>query len=363
MNDERGYAGPAAPPDCGAESSHEVSPAEYEAFRALYRRTAPAAFGLALRVLHRRGLAEEVVREGYRRLRETAGYPAIFLDGVPDGAAPPAAGTVPVHGEVIAAGVAARGGIGSDTALPARPGAGRAGGLPAPGTAGSGPGSPAAAGPGSAGRAGRPPEARGAPAGPDATAWLLAHVHRLAVERLRLDRHDEEDMPWLAASARLGFTDPLDSNCEAFVLAYYGGRTYRALGRELGVRLPVVNRWLGESVDRLAGRCTPGVTGRLTGGVVLGLADAYALDAVAELERHHIEGRLAELPVPRRDQFLDRVGAVYHLLAVLAHQDLRTPPRQLEARVLGDLGVAQTPAHRRGHWTARPPWLRRFGSA
>src|SRR3546814_5843270 len=40
-----------------------------EEMRALYRATGAAAFGLALRVLHRRGAAEDVVREGCRRAR------------------------------------------------------------------------------------------------------------------------------------------------------------------------------------------------------------------------------------------------------------------------------------------------------
>lgn len=189
---------------------------------------------------------------------------------------------------------------------------------------------------------------------------LLAQVHRLAIQRLRLDRNDRIDIPWLAASARLGF-DPLDSRCEVFVLAYYGGRTYRSIARELGLRVPAVTRLLAEGIERLAHQRLVRVAARrpwTPPGSVLALADAYALDAVAELEHHHIENKLATTTTTGLAQFDARVGGVHELLAQLAADDRQPPPRNLEQRILAAI---DSPG-RRGARTGRPPWLPRFGS-
>ncbi|WP_280347539.1 RNA polymerase sigma factor [Nocardia neocaledoniensis] len=315
-----GVGPPAAESTCGAE--------DRDAVRELYRATGAAAFGLALRVLHRRGSAEDVVREAYRCLR-AAPWRGASKDDAP---APPSTttGSAPDLGtpwgrSAFVAGLATTAHLGAQGRAPADPP-----------------------------RAGTVVDSE--------HCWLFAQVHRLAVRRLRLDRHDTDDLPWLAASARLGFADPLDSHCEVFVLAYYGGRTYRAIGRELGLRVPVVTRLLADGIERLAEqRATELAVPQQAAppGSLLALADAYALDAVAELEHHHIENKLAAIPPHRLDRFAARVNGVHEVLARLAVDDQRTPPRHLEARILADLGTAE-PA-RRGHWPNRPPWLRRLG--
>ncbi|MFE3544830.1 hypothetical protein ACFXK0_17865 [Nocardia sp. NPDC059177] len=322
-----------------------------EAVRELYRTTGAAAFGLALRVLQRRGLAEDVVREGFRRVRAT---PWITADDQPADDLPDPA---------------------DDTPAPAPP-------LPDLGTPWGRSAFVAtktdthdldpieydiAFGRGVVyGRDGdRLPEYPDPDHGLFSAeqTWLLAQVHRLAVQRLRLNRNDGDDMPWLAVSARLGFDDPLDRHCEVFVLAYYGGRTYRTIGRDLGLRVPMVTRLLAEGIERLAEQrlARPGARPPwCPPGSVLTLADAYALDAVAELEHHHIENKLAATTPHSLSIFAARVRGVHEVLARLADDDQRPPPRQLEARILADVGAAEAP-QRRGHWTSRPPWLRRFG--
>ncbi|MEV0683486.1 hypothetical protein AB0I35_06410 [Nocardia sp. NPDC050378] len=204
------------------------------------------------------------------------------------------------------------------------------------------------------------PGATGTRYAPTLHTRLLAQVHRLAIQRLRLDRNDRIDIPWLAASARLGF-DPLDSRCEVFVLAYYGGRTYRSIARELGMRVPAVTRLLAEGIERLAHQRLVRVAARrpwTPPGSVLALADAYALDAVAELEHHHIENKLATTTTTGLAQFDARVGGVHELLAQLAADDRQPPPRNLEQRIL----AAIDSTGRRGTRAGRPPWLPRFGS-
>ncbi|MEV0077105.1 hypothetical protein AB0H58_11890 [Nocardia neocaledoniensis] len=313
-----GAGPPAVESSCGAE--------DRDAVRELYRATGAAAFGLALRVLHRRGSAEDVVREAYRCLRAAPRH----VDGKNAAPAPSSAATTPTPDLGTPWGRSAFvAGLGT--------------------TAHRGPDDP------------DPPVAEAAV--DSEHCWLLAQVHRLAVRRLRLDRHDTDDLPWLAAAARLGFADPLDSHCEVFVLAYYGGRTYRAIGRELGLRVPVVTRLLADGIERLAEQRAAELAvpqPAAPPGSLLALADAYALDAVAELEHHHIENKLAATPAHRLDRFAARVNGVHEVLARLAVDDQRTPPRQLEARILADLG---TEPPRRGHWPNRPPWLRRLGGA
>jgi DNA-directed RNA polymerase specialized sigma24 family protein len=423
-----------------------------EEMRALYRATGPAAFGLALRVLHRRGAAEDVVREGYRRARaaqwivdeddigrESDSRSAESADdamvgppsrpgpdlGTPWGRSayvateqrsdlgPDLSGSMDVafgrgvvythDGSRLPDAVAGhadsdarfedlgadcpddRDGGADDGGGPRHPDADHTGAVPV-GTGRSGPGNTEGDHLDTAhwdfGRLGAYwPDARQfgidtARPGPVAAtsqiahdtpaftpdqSWLLAQIHRLAVQRLRLDRRGGDDMPWLAAAARLGFDDPLDSHCEIFVLAYYGGRTYRAIGRELGLRVPMVTRLLAESIERLAEQRIDRWTARQSWcppGSVLALADAYALDAVAELEHHHIENKLSATTANSLSQFATRVRGVHEVLALLAADDQHTPPRNLETRILADLGTAP---QRRGHWTARPPWLRRFG--
>ncbi|MFC8382437.1 hypothetical protein [Nocardia sp. NPDC057272] len=425
-------AGPRIPPIvAGADDREEM--------RALYRATGAAAFGLALRVLHRRGAAEDVVREGYRRARSAqwivdeddtgrepdfpsaesgddhtepaplsrpgpdlgtpwgrsafvateqrsdlaprtyGGMDVAFGRGVvyshdgarlPDGAStedPDHLGTDHPDRRHTGAEDAVHGLPGSHADHPAEViGSGNTGtervdadqrafghvdversstvGIDTErlGTDCSG-------------------IARDSPAFTPDQSWLLAQIHRLAVQRLRLDRRGGDDMPWLAAAARLGFDDPLDSHCEVFVLAYYGGRTYRTIGRELGLRVPMVTRLLAEGIERLAEQRIPRWTARQSWcppGSVLSLADAYALDAVAELEHHHIENKLTATTPNSLSQFATRVRGVHDVLALLAADDQHTPPRALETRILADLGAAP---QRRGHWAARPPWLRRFG--
>ncbi|MFC9662397.1 hypothetical protein ACFVJ5_19360 [Nocardia sp. NPDC127606] len=413
-----------------------------EEMRALYRATGAAAFGLALRVLHRRGAAEDVVREGYRRARsaqwivdeddtgrepdfpsadDTAPTPLSRPGpdlGTPWGRsafvateqrsdlAPHTYGPIDVafgrgviyshDGSRLPDRASTDADFGARSDAPDRLGADH----PDPrhegaedtvhGPSGPHPDHPSdVTGPDSAGTdqrafgyvdvdrsgaVGIDTERLGtdhlgassqithdSPAFTPDQSWLLAQIHRLAVQRLRVDRRGGDDMPWLAAAARLGFDDPLDSHCEVFVLAYYGGRTYRAIGRELGLRVPMVTRLLAEGIERLAEQRIPRWTARQSWcppGSVLSLADAYALDAVAEIEHHHIENRLAATTPNSLSQFATRVRGVHEVLALLAADDQHTPPRALETRILADLGTAP---QRRGHWTAKPPWLRRFG--
>ncbi|MFD3745101.1 hypothetical protein [Nocardia sp. NPDC058633] len=446
-----GQRGPQPPPGVRSRTPVIVSGADdREQMRALYRATGAAAFGLALRVLHRRGAAEDVVREGYRRARAAqwivdeddtdrdpdsrpaedtvAGQPArpgpdlgtpwgrsAFVateqrsDLAPhiDGSMDVSFGRGVVYTQegsrVSDGGGTDSGPVDSRTVSPEHRGADHPDAHPAstdeaghgsarhpdiehagairprfaggdPDRLGTGRSAWGHFGPerSSGGLPGVDPErpsidladSRSADDGPAVTpdqSWLLAQVHRLAVHRLRLDRRGGDDMPWLAAAARLGFDDPLDSHCEVFVLAYYGGRTYRAIGRELGLRVPMVTRLLAESIERLAEQRIDRWTARQSWcppGSVLSLADAYALDAVAELEQHHIESKLTATTPNSLSQFATRVRGVHEVLALLAADDQHTPPRNLETRILADLGTAPP---RRGHWTTRPPWLRRFG--
>ncbi|MFE1596013.1 hypothetical protein [Nocardia sp. NPDC058705] len=457
-----GQRGPGSTPGARGAASRapDIGADDREEMRALYRATGAAAFGLALRVLHRRGAAEDVVREGYRRARAAqwivdeddresdSHSPEFATDnaqdqvpqhgpdlGTPWGRsafvatekrsdlAPHTYGSMDIafgrgvvythdgarlsdrastdhgdadsraHGPDLGADYPEFRHEGIDIhpgphhRIPADPGFSRPdqietaaphadhgnirADLPGQATPGFGPlGAQwsSAGGPGTELPGTNHPGAPSARIGPDTPAftpdqsWLLAQIHRLAVQRLRLDRRGGDDMPWLAAAARLGFDDPLDSRCEIFVLAYYGGRTYRAIGRELGLRVPMVTRLLAESIERLAEQRIDRWTARQSWcppGSVLSLADAYALDAVAELEHHHIENKLTATTPNSLSQFASRVRGVHEMLAQLAADDQHTPPRNLETRILADLGAAPP---RRGHWTTRPPWLRRFGS-
>ncbi|GGK41475.1 RskA family anti-sigma factor [Nocardia camponoti] len=309
-----------------------------------YRATGAAAFGLALRVLHRRGLAEDVVREGYRRSR------ALIMSAPPSAPeAPPNPSPPDSAPDLQTPWGRAEFGFRTTWKVPMPPDGGQPG-LPFLPVA-------------------RRDYAYGPPPRPEPPAparhshALLAQVHRVAIEQLRADRNDRNDLPWFSASARLGFADPLDPHLEVFVLAYYGGRTYRGISRETGMAVPTVTRLLGESIDRLAEqRAVPNFAPRhrwRPPRSVLALADAYALDAVAELERHHIQAKLATIAAQSGDEFDARVTAVHDLLARLAKSDERPPPRHLEARILADFNGA---ASRRGYWAAtRPPWLRRPG--
>ncbi|MFE5474695.1 hypothetical protein ACFQ9R_03245 [Nocardia sp. NPDC056541] len=434
-------AGPRIPPIvAGADDREEM--------RALYRATGAAAFGLALRVLHRRGAAEDVVREGYRRARSAQwiadeddggrepDFPAAesgddHTEPAPLSRPGPDLGTpwgrsafvateqrsdlaphtygamdvafgrgavyshkgsrLPDHASTEAGSRSEtpdrlgtdhpdRRYEGTDDAVHGLPGShtDHPSEVTEPGNTGTDHlnadhafGHIDVDRSGAVGidteclgtdRFGAPSRiAHDGPAFTPDQSWLLAQIHRLAVQRARLDRRGGDDMPWLAAAARLGFDDPLDSHCEIFVLAYYGGRTYRAIGRELGLRVPMVTRLLGEGIERLAEQRIPRWTARQSWcppGSVLSLADAYALDAVAELEHHHIENRLTATTPNSLSQFATRVRGVHEVLALLAADDQHTPPRALETRILADLGAAP---QRRGQWVARPPWLRRFG--
>ncbi|MFC4374656.1 hypothetical protein ACFO5K_11160 [Nocardia halotolerans] len=321
-----------------------------EQLRALYRDTGAAAFGLALRVLHRRGAAEEVVREGYRQGRA---IPWITGDDSTCEESDPIP-TAPVPHPDLGTPWGRAAFVANEPRTDLDPGS--------PGAVDVAFGRGIVYGPAPEARTPAPEPGHPTPFTPEQSS-LLARVHRLAVQRLRLDRHDGDHLPWLAASARLGFDDPLDSHCEVFVLAYYGGRTYRAIGRELGLRVPAVTRLLAEGIERLAERHADTIgAGRAWSppGSILALADAYALDAVAELEHHHIENKLTAVPPNGLAQFASRVRGVHEVLARLAAADQRTPPRHLENRILADLNATESPP-RRGHRVSRPPWLRRFG--
>lgn len=455
MSGQRGPQPPSGGRAFGARAP-EIAPGadDREEMRALYRTTGAAAFGLALRVLHRRGAAEDVVREGYRRVRaaqwivdEDASDCEADSDATAEvDPAAPASHPGPdletpwgrsafvateqrsdlalhIFGSLDVAfgggGVHTHDGprladsghldfrsegaedANSDYHGPRHLGTDHAGsGPPDPGHPGLGT-NRLGTGHGGTDRLGADhhdtdplgteypgidylgTDHRGTESdplgmdrsgaahtetdhdGPASTAeqsWLLAQIHRLAVQRLRLDRRSGGgDMPWLATAARLGFDDPLDSHCEVFVLAYYGGRTYRAISRELGLRVPMVTRLLAESIERLAEQRIDRWTAKPSWcppGSVLSLADAYALDAVAELEHHHIENRLTATTPNSLSQFATRVRGVHEVLAMLAADDQHAPPRNLETRILADLSTVVP--QWRGHRATRPPWLRQL---
>ncbi|MFC6012631.1 RskA family anti-sigma factor [Nocardia lasii] len=362
-----GQRGPRHTPGPGGARVPEIAAGadDREQMHSLYNATGAAAFGLALRVLHRRGAAEEVVREGYRRARLARwtfdeDEPEI-VPAAPEPAPPPPR-PGPDLGTPWGRAAFAATGVRSDLlpygAMDVAFGSGVVYAPKEPGPPESRhddeppePDEFAAA---------RTPLDRDPLAVPADHSWLLAQIHRLAVQRLRLDRRDD-DVPWLAAAARLGFDDPLDSRCEVFVLAYYGGRTYRAISRELGMRVPMVTRLLADGIERLAEQRIIGWPGKQSWsppGSVLSVADAYALDAVAELEHHHIENKLSATAPNSLSQFAARVRGVHEMLALLAVDDEHAPPRALETRILADIGTDPPP--RRGPWVATPPWLRRF---
>ncbi|WP_167476306.1 anti-sigma factor [Nocardia arthritidis] len=93
---------------------------------------------------------------------------------------------------------------------------------------------------------------------------------------------------------------------------------------------------------------------------LLELAYPYALDAVADIERRHIESRLDAADPEIRQAFGDTVRTLHEVLARLAVLDELTPPARLEARILAML---DDPAG--GSRTRRPgppEWRRRLGA-
>ncbi|RJO69452.1 hypothetical protein D5S18_30285 [Nocardia panacis] len=81
---------------------------------------------------------------------------------------------------------------------------------------------------------------------------------------------------------------------------------------------------------------------------LLDLAYPYALDAVAEIERRHIESRLAAADPNIRYAFLEIVRTTREVLARLAVLYETRPPSRLESRVMAALDTRPVPPWRRG---------------
>lgn len=84
---------------------------------------------------------------------------------------------------------------------------------------------------------------------------------------------------------------------------------------------------------------------------LLDLAYPYALDAVADIERRHIESRLCTADPATRRAFTETVRSLHDVLAHLAVLDEYAPPPELEAQILARLGEQTEPrrsALRRG---------------
>ncbi|AFU03900.1 anti-sigma factor [Nocardia brasiliensis] len=88
---------------------------------------------------------------------------------------------------------------------------------------------------------------------------------------------------------------------------------------------------------------------------LLDLAYPCALDAVAEIERRHIEERLEAADPAVRQAFLDTVWRMREVMARVAALDAQEPPPELEARIL----AALPPDERSGppaRWSRRLRW-------
>ncbi|PXX54577.1 anti-sigma-K factor RskA [Nocardia tenerifensis] len=87
---------------------------------------------------------------------------------------------------------------------------------------------------------------------------------------------------------------------------------------------------------------------------LLDLAYACALDAVGDLERRHIEERLAKADPAVRQAFSDTVQRMHEVMARVAELDAQPPPPELESRILAALPVDERPV---SPWQRRTRWL------
>ncbi|MFD6160767.1 anti-sigma factor domain-containing protein [Nocardia sp. NPDC060256] len=89
---------------------------------------------------------------------------------------------------------------------------------------------------------------------------------------------------------------------------------------------------------------------------LLDLAYPCALDAVGDIERRHIEERLAKAEPAVRQAFSDTVERMHEVMARVAALDAQVPPPELEARILAALpddGRADLPSA----WQRRMRWV------
>ncbi|WP_405165699.1 anti-sigma factor [Nocardia sp. NBC_01499] len=86
---------------------------------------------------------------------------------------------------------------------------------------------------------------------------------------------------------------------------------------------------------------------------LLDLAYLCALDAVPEIERRHIEQRLAKADPAVRQEFSDTVARLHEVMARVASLDAQEPPPELEARILAALPDAERPSV----WQRRMRWV------
>ncbi|WP_338763615.1 anti-sigma factor [Nocardia vulneris] len=87
---------------------------------------------------------------------------------------------------------------------------------------------------------------------------------------------------------------------------------------------------------------------------LLDLAYPCALDAVAEIERRHIEERLEAADPAVRQAFLDTVWRMREVMARVAALDAQEPPPELEARILAALPDERTGPS--AGWSRRMRW-------
>ncbi|MGK8505497.1 anti-sigma factor domain-containing protein [Nocardia asiatica] len=80
---------------------------------------------------------------------------------------------------------------------------------------------------------------------------------------------------------------------------------------------------------------------------LLDLAYPYAMDAVAEIERRHIENRLAGADSTTAVAFAAAVRGIRETLAALSAAEARNPPPTLESKILRAIEDTSAPARRR----------------
>ncbi|WP_040780315.1 anti-sigma factor [Nocardia pneumoniae] len=91
---------------------------------------------------------------------------------------------------------------------------------------------------------------------------------------------------------------------------------------------------------------------------LIDLAYPCALDAVADIERRHIDARLAAADPAVRQAFSDTVWQVREIMGRLAVLDEHAPPPELERRILAalpDRGAGK-PVTRMASWWRPPRW-------
>lgn len=89
---------------------------------------------------------------------------------------------------------------------------------------------------------------------------------------------------------------------------------------------------------------------------LIDLAYPCALDAVGDIERRHIEERLAKADPAVRQAFSETVQRMHEVMARVAELDAQAPPPELESRILAALpddGRAELPAV----WQRRMRWV------